>query len=194
MRRFLFSWLIKPSLLSTDIWQPLEIEFILVAGLSGWNSMWICSQKEGSDSLLVSLCYTYTKAFWTLFTSPDTEEISWSWQEEFSALLVPYVVIEILKKCKKINSVISIHLHNVKTIALTWNNDHNHTYLKDNCMWGQQTVCGDTAFNSRVIGQKILEKVIYIFHTCFQKILSFTSFNAMHPFVSCREQNYLIID
>lgn len=39
-----------------------------------------------------------------------------------------------------------------------------------------------------------MEIVTDILHACFQKTLSFTSFNSIHLFVSCREQNYLFVE
>lgn len=90
------SWLIKKSLLSTDFWQPLEIQFLLVAGLSSWNNIWngcpiyeMVPRKRGFVGLFIGLYYAYTKPFWTWFNSSSMEEITLSWQDQFSELLAP---------------------------------------------------------------------------------------------------------
>lgn len=89
-------WLINKSLLSRDFWQPLEIQFLFVAGLAKWNNIWkgcpiyeMVPRKRGFVGLFIGLYYAYTKPFWTWFNSSSMEEITLSWQDQFSELLAP---------------------------------------------------------------------------------------------------------
>lgn len=112
---------------------------------------------------------------------------TWSWWDWFSSLVVPYVVIEITKVCRTVNSAIPIFLQNVHNncmpSALMWN---YAWIIVTTCFWKVT----DSMWGNKSQHWKNCANGNWHFSHFFPRISSLTSCNIIHLLASCKEQNY----